>query len=99
MSTIEDQDAAIVEATKKQIMPYTAYPDDKWLCMLLVSRLKEYPVKIDFTRWTLSGGKIFDHEKFMSYALKISGVEPAPIQNHEYNFNVAFDRWRSGLCS
>ena len=99
METIEDQDAVIILATQKQIMPFTVYPGDKWLCMLLVSRLKEYDVKVDFTRWMLSGGRIFDHEKFMAYAMKISGVEPAPIQNIEYNFNIAFDRWRSGLCS
>ena len=99
MATIEEQDSAIILATKKQIMPFTAHPDDKWLCMLLVSRLKEYEVKVDYTRWMLSGGRIFDHEKFMAYAMKISGVEPAPIKNATYKFNVAFDRWRSGLCS
>ena len=88
MSTIEDQDKAISEAVNGIFVPGTVIADDRLQCLFLIYKLKESAVKVDYKRWMFPGGIRLDEEKFMKYAVKISGINRdvetgPPIKNYQ----------------
>ncbi len=88
MSTIEDQDKAISEAVNGIFVPGTVIADDRLQCILLVCKLKEFDTKVDYKRWMFPGGIMFDEEKFMQHAIKVSGINRdvetvPPVKNYQ----------------